>query len=207
MRRKSFASARRPLCRRSICSAFNSLAFIVLAQTIHGAIDLIPVPSERNVEGVVFKQLVFRETERQIERQITYQQPTGWTYSGGKNALRLAPPEMPQVRAEIEQSPLPIPQVLDAATINLLRDQEMRRIPGSEEVTLVLEEQSPLRFKGRDTYGLTLSYLLHGQRYTSNVLFANLEDTQLRFRVVAPTDQFEKVFKSFRGSLFTLQGL
>lgn len=52
---------------------------------------------------------------------------------------------------------------------------------------------------------MTITYSLRGEEYTANVLFANLPDTQLRFRMVARTRDFEPLFRAFRGSLFTLQ--
>ncbi len=89
-----------------------------------------------------------------------------------------------------------------------LQAQAMRTIPaGSEEITLVAEEQNPVRFLGHDSYGVTINYLLHGHAFTCNVLFANLEDSQVRFRFVARKDEFEKVFRNFRGSLFSFQRL
>ena len=66
------------------------------------------------------------------------------------------------------------------------------------------EEQNPIRIKGRDTYGVTIDFVQQGQAFRTNILFANLEDTQLRFQVVAKKADFEKSFRAFRGSLYTL---
>ncbi len=174
------------------------LAALTLS-TAEAAIDFTPVVGERNQEGVIFKQLIFREKDR----KITYEQPNGWTYSGDSKGLRLTPPNVAQAQADIEQSVLRVPEPIDEAA---LRDLAMKTIPaGSLQATIVAEEQNPIRINRQDTFGVTINYVLHGQEYTANVLFANLEDTQLRFRFVARKQDFEKLFRAFRGSLFMLQ--
>lgn len=167
--------------------------------TAEAAIDFAPMAGERNQEGVLFKHLTFRENNR----KITYEQPSGWRYSGDSKGLRLTPPSVTQAHAEIKQSPLPAPQPIDEGA---LRDQAMMSIPSeNQQATIVAEERNPLRINHHDTYGVTINYLLHEQQYTANVLFANLDDTQLRFRIVARTQDFEQLFRVFRGSLFLLQ--
>jgi len=176
------------------------LLLVALAMSAaDAAIDFTPVTGERHQEGVIFKQLIFREKDR----KITYEQPEGWTYSGNSGGLRLTPPNVAQAQADIEQSALRAPQPIDEAA---LRDLAMKTIPaGSVQAIIVGEEQNPLRINNQDTFGVTINYLLHGQEYTANVLFANLNDTQLRFRFVARKQDFEKLFRAFRGSLFLLQ--
>lgn len=174
------------------------LAALTLS-TAEAAIDFTPVVGERNQEGVIFKQLIFREKDR----KITYEHPNGWTYSGDSRALRLTPPNVTQAQGDIEQTALRVPEPINEAA---LRDLAMKTIPaGSLQATIVAEEQNPIRINRQDTFGVTINYLLHGQEYTANVLFANLEDTQLRFRFVARKQDFEKLFRAFRGSLFLLQ--
>lgn len=174
------------------------LAALTLS-TAEAAIDFTPVVGERNQEGVIFKQLIFREKDR----KITYEMPNGWTYSGDSKGLRLSPPNVAQAQADIEQSALRVPEPINEAA---LRDLGLKAIPaGSQQATIVAEEQNPIRINRQDTFGVTINYLLHGQEYTANVLFVNLEDTQLRFRFVARKQDFETLFRAFRGSLFLLQ--
>jgi hypothetical protein len=175
------------------------LLAVLTSSTSNAAIDFTAEAGERNLEGITFKQLIFRDKER----RITYEQPKGWSYSGDSKGLRLTPPNVAQAHAEIDQAPLPAPQPIDEAA---LRDQAMRTIPpGSQRATVVEEERNPLRINRHDTYGVTINYVLHEQEYTANVLFANLEETQLRFRIVARKQEFEKLWRAFRGSLFSLQ--
>lgn len=191
-----------PLAIRCLPSSFWSKVLLLAAFTLStadGAIDFTPVPGERNQEGIIFKQLIFREKER----KITYEHPKGWSYAGDSKGVRLTPPNVAQAQADIEQSALRAPQPIDEAA---LRDQAMMTVPaGSQQATIVAEERTPLQINRHDTFGVTINYLLHGQEYTANVLFANLDDTQLRFRFVARKQDFEKLFRAFRGSLFLLQ--
>lgn len=180
------------------------LALAVLGLTRSAlAIDLTPVPGERIVDGVAFKQLVFHDKGR----EITYQPPAGWNYSGGADSLRLTPGNTTQASAEIQQLALKAPQALDEPNMKLLREQELKKLSGALEVTVLGEEHNSLQFKGRQSYGLTLSYVLNGRRFKANILFANAPDNQLRFRVVAPAEEFDDIFLRFRGSLFTLHGI
>ncbi|MGI8891788.1 MAG: hypothetical protein ACR2G0_13535 [Chthoniobacterales bacterium] len=164
-------------------------------------IDFTPTGGERVLEGIVFKQLVFH----QDGRPITYEQPRGWTVSGNATSLKLAPPDVSQAQATIEQSPLPAPQVFDEATTAQLRDMVTASVPnGSQNVALVNEEKNPLPINQRETYAITVSYDYYGEGYQTSVLFCNLNDTQLRFRTVARKADFEKVRRTFRASLFSL---
>ena len=169
--------------------------------TAAGAIDFTPSFTEREIDGVVFKQLSFQENGH----RITYERPLGWSCTGSAAGLRLSPPDVKGVLGTIEQSPLPAPQPLDEATLKLLQLRALSSLPpGSEGATVVTEEQNPIRIKGRDTYGVTIDFVQQGQAFRTNILFANLEDTQLRFQVVAKKADFEKSFRAFRGSLYTL---
>ena len=185
--------------RRVLRAIALSCAFV--SATAVAAIDFTPSFTEREIDGVVFKQLSFQENGH----RITYERPPGWSCTGSAVGLQLSPPDGKGVLGTIEQSPLPTPQPLDEATLKLLQLRALSSLPaGSQAATVVAEEQNPIRIKGRDTYGVTIDFVQQGQDYRTNVLFANLEDTQLRFQLVARKADFEKFFRNFRGSLYTL---
>jgi hypothetical protein len=166
------------------------------------SIDFTPSTGERVLEGIVFPQLIFHENGR----QITYEQPRGWTYSGGGARIRFTPPEFRQAIAEITQSPLTEPASFDEATIKLLQTQVLASIPpGSQNAVIISEERSPITISGQPTYAVTIGYNLAGQDYRLGVLFVNLKDTRLQFRVIARKEDFDKVNRPFRGSLISLQ--
>ena len=180
---------------------YLSVLFLALLTTARAGFDFTPVSSERTLEGVVFKQLLFH----QDGRTISYEQPRGWKVTGDSGSLKLTPPSVSQAQAAMEQSPLPEPQLLDDDTTAKLAAQVLASVPAeAKDVTLVAEEKNPVRINQQDTYAVTISYNFYGQDYGLSVLFANLSDTQLRFRVVARKADFEAVNRAFRASLFTL---
>ena len=85
---------------------------LALLTSARAGIDFTPTSGERNVEGIVFKQILFH----QDGHAISYEQPRGWTYTGGASGIKLAPPNVSQAQATIEQSPLSAPQIIDDAT-------------------------------------------------------------------------------------------
>lgn len=154
------------------------------------------------LEGVVFKQLRFHEDGR----VIAYEQPRGWTYSGDASRIRFMPSGTIQAQAEILQSPLPEPQNIDEAVTKHLKDQVIASLPtGSQSPVLIGEEKNPLSINGRQSYAVTVAYLLFAQEYQMSVTFLNLPKTQLQFRVIARKQDFETVHRLFRASLYTLE--
>lgn len=180
---------------------YLAIPFLVFLSSAWAGVDFTPTGGERVLEGIVFKQILFH----QDGHPIAYEQPRGWTFTGDAVAMRLAPPNVSQAQATMEQTHLSAPQPLDDATTAQLRQQVLASVPeGAQNVVLVAEEKNPLRINQRDTYAVTVSYNFYGQDYELSVLFANLADTQLRFRTVARKTDFEKVHRAFRASLFTL---
>lgn len=180
---------------------YPAIIFLALLSTARAGFDFTPISSERTLEGMVFNQLLFH----QDGRTISYEQPRGWTVTGDSGSLKLTPPNVSQAQATMEQTPLPAPQLLDDATSAKLAAQVLASVPAeSKNVTLVAEEKNPLRINQQETYAVSVSYNFYGQDYGLSVLFANLSDTQLRFRVVARKADFEAVNRAFRASLFTL---
>ena len=184
------------------------LRWLGLALTVYvslragAAIDFTPTTGERVLEGIVFKQLVFHENGH----AITYEQPRGWQYSGEAARIRFTPPDFRQAQAEIVQAPLAQPQSFDDSTRKNLQAQVVGSVPpGSQNGVIIAEEQNPLTINGKQTYAVTVGYVLSGQDYLLSVIFANLDKTQLQFRIVARKKDFDQVTRLFRGSLFSLQ--
>ena len=61
---------------------------------------------------------------------------------------------------------------------------------GSSAVEWAEDRPNPLQICGWPTYELQLSYSAFGKRFTSTLLVCDLEEEQLRFRVVAPEADF-----------------
>src|SRR3954454_16295000 len=60
------------------------LTSLVLSIPTRGAIDFTPITTERVLAGVTFTELNFSDDGR----RITYEQPRGWTSSGGGPSIR-----------------------------------------------------------------------------------------------------------------------
>jgi hypothetical protein len=183
---------------RSAVALFIAVASLPKAR----GIDFTPTTGERTLEGMVFKQLVFRDEGR----RVTYEQPRGWRYSGDATKFRLTPPDFAQAQAEIQQAPVPKDANFDAAATQDLQKQVLASLPeGNQNAAVVGEERSPITVNGVATYGVKVTYNLFGQDYEMSALFANLPKTQLQFRVIARKQDFAKVETLFRGSLISLQ--
>ena len=166
-----------------------------------GPIDFTPTSGQRVLENVVFPQLIFH----QDGHAISYEQPRNWTVTGSAAQLKLTPPDLSQAQATIEQITLPSRQTFDEVTAAALRQVVLGSIPGDAQNTkVVAEEQNPVPINQQPSYAITANYSYFGQDYTVSVLFANLDETQLRARLVARSADFEALQRAFRGSLFSL---
>jgi hypothetical protein len=171
---------------------------VILASAAQAGIDFTATTGERELCGIKFPQLVFHENRR----KITYEQPRGWTYSGDGSRIRFTPPNITQAQAQIEQSPLVTPQPFTEEVKQALQLQALQSVPpNSVNVAVLPPEEASVTFYGHETYEVVIDYEAGGQRYTSSVLYTNLPDTQLRFRVSARKSDFEKVHTAFRASL------
>jgi hypothetical protein len=165
-------------------------------------INLTPVRSVRELDGIKFQQLEFTEGEK----KITYEPPRDWTVAGDGSRIKFTPVKISQAQAGIEQSPLSAPQNFDEATMKLLQQQALASVPSnSQAVSLTSEEKNPLMINQHETYEVIIGYESFGRAYQLSVLYLNLPDTQLRFRCVALRGDFEKIHKAFRDSLFSWQ--
>jgi hypothetical protein len=177
-------------------------ASVSLCSISRAGIDFKAGTDERTLEGIKFQQLVFRDNTR----RVTYEQPRGWSYLADTGRVRFTPPGVTQAQAEIDQLPLAAPMVFDEATTKKLQEQFLAGLPpGSQDAKVELEEKSPLKKNDYDTYGVTVSYRLYGQEFSTSVLYLSLPDTLVRFRATARKVDFEKIHRAFRGSVFSWQ--
>jgi hypothetical protein len=178
------------------------LVLLTCAASAPGSIDFSPVTGERVLDGIKFQQLIFRENGN----RITYEQPRGWSYSGNGASIVFTPPGATQAQATIEQSPLRQTQNFDEATMKSLQEQVLTLVSANNQnAELVSAEKNPIMVNRNETFEVTVSYQSAGTEYQRSVLFLNLPDTQLRFRVTARKQDFEKLHKAFRGSICSWQ--
>ena len=176
------------------------LAASAIFECAAGPIDFTPTTGQRELDGIVFPQVIVH----QDGHSITYEPPRGWTCAGNETKLTLTP-KVSQAQASIEQAALPSPQTFDEPTVEQLRLAVLASLPpDAQDVQLVAGEGNPVRINQQDSYELTVSYSYFGQAYQMSVLFANLGDLQVRFRIVTRKEDFEELHRAFRGSLFSL---
>lgn len=182
----------------------SPLLLALVAMSVQASIDFTPERTDRVLDGVKFQQLVFHENGR----SITYEQPRGWTYNASATQISFTPLNIALAQASIEQSSLPAPQNFDETTIKNLRQQVIDSVPpSSRNVTITSEEKNSVIVNRHETYEVTIAYEAFGQEFQRSIVFLNLSDTQLRFRLTARKQDFEKLHKAFRGSIFSWQWL
>ena len=180
------------------------LAIAVFAISAKGAINLAPLPSEFEGEGVKYTRLTFKDDKR----QVVYIPPQNWSFHGSAAQLRLTPPSnFTRAEAVVETLPLASPQPLDEKGIELVRQQFASSLPpGAQAIKVLSEESSPVMINGNiASYEITASYELYGETFMRSVLFANLLETQLRFKFSALKTDFDALHRQFRASLISWQ--
>lgn len=183
-----------------VCVTLGLIA--CFASRVWATIDFTPTTGERNLEGIVFKQLIFHEDGH----AITYEPPRGWTYFGNGTRFRLTPADFGQAQAEITQAALVEPQIFDESTKKNLQTQVLAAVPqGGQNILVIPESGDSLNINGQATFVVTVGYTQFGQDYRLSAMFMNHAKTQLQFRVIAKKKDFDQVNRLFRGSLFSLQ--
>lgn len=193
---KSFSSI---LLRSTIALAMCGGGFTARAET-----DLTAVVREYKAEGMEFQQLTFRDNKERIE----YELPSGWTFSGSSNQLRIKPPQKSFAEAVVQFVPLSKPQPLDESARSALKEKVIAELPaGSQFAKIEQETESPILLGGQPTFELLVSYQLIGETFHRSILVANRSDNQWSFRFTAKKADFEPLRNEFRRSLLSWQWL
>jgi hypothetical protein len=164
------------------------------------ALDLTPTVSEYTAEGITFRQLNFQDGRR----KAVYEPPRLWICHGGGTSLQLVPPKVDRADAIIQVVDVTATSTLDEKVVAGLKEQALRSLPpGSQTVTVLSEEQNPVSLEGKPSYGVTLSYSALGETFVRSIVFINLSEMQLSFRITARQADFEAVQRPFRSSIFS----
>jgi hypothetical protein len=173
---------------------------VAFAISARGAIDLTPSVSEYTAEGNTFKQLSFKDGKR----RVVYELPLQWTYRGDGASLQLVPPKSVRADASIQVADVAKPQAFDEKLITALKEQSLRSAPpGAQNVTLLNEESNPVRLERGDVYAVTISYQTLGETFVRSILYVNLSNAQLTFRLTARRADFEPLQRAFRSSILS----
>jgi hypothetical protein len=173
---------------------------VAFAISARGGIDLTPSTSEYTAEGITFKQLSFKDGKR----RVLYELPYLWSYRGDGASLQLVPPNSVRADASILIADVAKPQAFDEKLFAALREQSLRAAPpGAQNVILTNEELNPVRLEGSDAYCVTISYQALGETFHRSMLYVNLPNAQLIFKLSARKADFEPLQRAFRSSILS----
>lgn len=179
-------------------------AFLTLLVTSQFAIAGNPIEFSADVqkftgEGIVYHRLTFKDDER----AISYLPPPGWTCSLRGNSLRLTPPNKDFAEAQIESFPLEKPKPMDDAAVAALTQDVLAALPhGSQQATVVRQEQNPM-LNNNPGFELIVSYKIPGDTFQRGIIFVNTQENQLVFKFSARKGDFDQLYRIFRSSIFT----
>lgn len=178
---------------------------VLLALSSRADIEFTPRESEYDMDGMKLKQIAFSDGSG---KEITYQQPPGWNYSGNGAKLTMHPANKAQAEGTITTVTLPQPGVFDEETTKKLTEEALASVPkDSTSVTLVSQEKNPVLIARKETFLVTVSYTAYGENYERSLMFLNRGNEQLRFQFVSRAADFKDLQRAFLASQFTWQNL
>ena len=179
------------------------VSLVLAAHTSHATIDLTPVVTEYVGEGILYHQIVFKQSKGSITMEL----PNQWSCTGSGDRVRLTPPPGKAfAEGVITSSPLPAPQPLDEAVIAAFKQQVLASVPpGGQAVTPVAEIENSIRLDKNPGFEFVISYKLLGQTFRRNAVLVHLPDTRLVFQFSAPEKDFGALSKTFRHAFATGQ--
>jgi hypothetical protein len=187
---------------RSLTHAFLGLILVVSARA---DLNLSPKLASFDADGATLHHLVFSDGNG---KEITYQQPDGWQYSGDASKLTLFPQKKTQATGAITKVPLGKPGAFDEESRRKLTEETLGGVPdGSTNVTLVSQEMNPVKIGGKETFLVIVSYTFYGEQYERSVMFMNRGSEQIRFQLASRAADFKDLQRAFLGSQFTWSNL
>ncbi len=185
-------------------SLIHAVIAALLIASARAELQLTPSVVQYELDGVKLKQLAFPDGPK----QVTYQAPRGWDYSGSASQLTLLPPNKSQAEAIIYKVSLQQPGSFGDATLKKLVDETIASMPkDSTNIQIVSQEKNPLRIQRKETFLVTFTYDFHGASYSRSILFLNRGNEQIRFQLVCLQADFEELQKAFMDSQYSWRNL
>jgi hypothetical protein len=164
------------------------------------ALDLTPTVSEYTAEGITFRQLNFQDGKR----KAIYEPPRLWICHGSGSSLQLMPPNIDRADAIIQVAEANAAPKLDEKAVAGFKEQSVNSLPpGSQAVTVISEEQNPVSLENTASFGVTLSYVVLGEKFVRSIVLINFPETQLSFRITARKADFDRLQGAFRSSILS----
>jgi hypothetical protein len=184
--------------------AIRSFAAVLMLCVTHAEVDLTPIESSYELDGVKMSNVLFRDGRQ----EITYCPPQGWRLSGEGSRLTLVPVSLPNTDARVEVKSLATALPFDDAGIKKYVESTRLSIPRDARGIEVLGTQlNPLRICGYDTLAVEIKFDAFGASFRTQSLYLNRDRQQWVFRFTAPVNSFERAFEPFRSSLYSISGL
>jgi hypothetical protein len=180
---------------KGICFA----VFVIFPIGGVNAIDFTPHYAQSVQDGFPVNRLYFQDQAQRIYLSV----PNGWQVSGDAQRGTFSPKELGQATVILENSPLNSKTAFSGEGLEVYRKVAFGLVPaGASDVHVDFEREGEVKINGWSSFEMAFSYRFYGQSFTSSVLFINLaKDKQIRFRVAARKEHFEKLYPKARATL------
>lgn len=180
---------------KSICFAILLLVPIADAS----AIDFTPRYAESVQDGFPVKRLYFSDEAQRIYLSI----PNNWRVTGDGQHGTFIPGNFPQASIVLENSPINAKVTFDEKGLEAYRKAASDLLPpGASEVQIDFERANEIQINGWTSFEMAFTYRVHGHPFSKSVLFINIDkEKQIRFRVEARKENFEKLYPQARAAL------
>jgi hypothetical protein len=177
---------------------------LITSAAAFAQIDLTPVETTREFDGVKVSSILFRDGRQ----EITYSPPSKWRLSGSGPKLSLIPDDVPNADAQVEVKTVVAAVPIDQANLQQYVLSARQSAPRTARNVAVIDSRiNPLKICGYDTLAVDMQYEAFGATYRSHLLYLNRKADQWIFRLTAPVNSFQAAFEPFRVSLYSLTGL
>jgi hypothetical protein len=176
---------------------FTFLIFIPIVGAT--AMDFTPHYAETEQDGFSVKRLYFLDQARRVYLSV----PNGWQVAGDPQRGTLTPKDLGQATVILENSPLNAKTPFTGESLEVYRKTAYGLVPpGATDVHTDFERQGEVVINGWTSFEMAFTYNFYGQTFSSSVLFINLDkEKQIRFRVSARKENFEKLYPQARSTL------
>jgi hypothetical protein len=165
-------------------------------RTISATLDLTPTTNEYTSQGFTYVQLSFKNDGG----RVGYNPPLNWTYRGSPARLKLTPPNKSFAEAVIEVMAGGQPFTLELQQ-SLAKEAAAEVPPGSQAVEILKQDENTILIDGRRTFEVVLSYKALGEIFQRSIVFVQVEDMRLSFRLTARAADFSALKTMFHASI------
>jgi hypothetical protein len=174
-------------------------ALVILPIGSINAIDFTPHYAQSVQDGFPVTRLYFQDQAQRIYLSV----PHGWQVSGDPQRGTFSSKDFGQATIILENSPLNSKTAFTGEALEVYRKAAFGLVPaGATDVHVDFEREGEVKINGWSSFEMAFGYRFYGQDFASSVLFINLDkDKQIRFRVAARKEHFEKLYPQARTTL------